>query len=139
MRVAAKQRAWFGGSGIWAALRYGGMHTTVVDALGVLRGVATLWPGFAIIFCGLLGLNRRTCAFLAAAYVLEALLIAACGCSDMANERYQAVWLATDTALAAVIVAPAAELAFAPIARWYAALTRSAAGHSPRRAGRTGV
>lgn len=80
------------------------MLPPVADVLGVLRGVAHLWPGFALILCGILGLNRRTCAFLAAAYVLEAILISICCPSESAAIRYQCVWLATDITLAAAFV-----------------------------------
>jgi hypothetical protein len=81
------------------------MRPVVVAILGGLRRVGSLWPGFALIFCGLLRLNRQTCAFLAAAYVLEAFLVAATSFSALANVRFQYVWLATDTTLAAALVA----------------------------------
>ena len=128
IRAAAAQRAPFGGSGIGAGLRYGSMVPPVVDALGVLRGLASLWPGFALILCGPLGLNRRTCGFLAAAYMLDALLIAACGSTDVANQRYQCTWLAADTVLAAAILTPAARLAASSIRKRLAGPNASAAG-----------
>lgn len=109
MKTSAQERAPFGRTGFWATLRYLTMLPLVVDVMGVLRSIASLWPGFALIGCSLLGLNRRTCALLAMAYVLEAGILAVCGATDIANERYQFVWLATDTALVACLVAPAVD------------------------------
>ncbi|UCG15084.1 MAG: glycosyltransferase family 39 protein [Phycisphaerales bacterium] len=120
MREAAEKRAPFGRSPFWDTFRYLSTLPVVVDTLGVIRGVASLWPGFALIFCGLLGLNRRTCGLLACAYVLEALIIAVCGSTDVANERYQFVWLATDTALAACLVTPVIRVGAAHVARLWA-------------------
>jgi hypothetical protein len=42
---------------------------------------------------------------LAAMYVCDALLVAAFGACDHANERYQWVWLAADTSLAGSLFA----------------------------------
>jgi len=105
MRTAAQQRAPFGRDGIWRSIRYYGAHPVAYDVLGALRAVGSVWPGFALILCGLLRLNWRTCTLLAVAYVLEAAIIAACGASDIANERYQFVWVGTDSALVACLVA----------------------------------
>ena len=113
MRTAAEQRAPFGRPGFWASVRHLTLLPVVVDVMGVVRSVASLWPGFALMFFGLLGLNRRTCGLLAIAYVLEALVIAACGSTDTTTARYQFVWLATDTALVACLVAPAVSIATA--------------------------
>ncbi len=113
MRSAAGERAPFGRAEVLAPLRYWSMLPPVVDTFDVLRAVAGLWPGFALILCGALGLNRRTCMFLAVAYVFEAMLIGAIGSTDLANTRYQYVWLAIDTALVAVIVAPGVQLVLA--------------------------
>ena len=111
MRLAADVRAPFGRTGIWAALRYYSMVPPVRDALGVLSGVALVWPGFALIGCGLLGLNRRTCALLAAVYVLDAAIVAATAFSDGDIARFQYVWIATDTTLVAALVTPAVQAA----------------------------
>lgn len=86
------------------ALCHGSTRPPVMDALAVLRGVASVWPGFAIILCGALGLNRRTCAFFAVAYLLNGGLIAVCSGREFAYDGYQSVWLATDTALTAAFV-----------------------------------
>ena len=118
MRVDAEQRAPFGHDGFWEVIRYVGMLPVVVDVLGVLRAVGALWPGFALLLCGVLGLNRRTCLLLALAYVLEALIVAACGSTDLANTRYQFVWTATDIALVACLAAPVVEVAGCHARTW---------------------
>jgi len=106
MKQAAAQRAPFGHGGAFATLRYLNGLPSVCDVLSVIRSVAFLWPGFALILCGMLGLNRRVCLFLALAYLLDAGIVGACGSTDTDNERYQFVWLATDTALVACLVTP---------------------------------
>jgi hypothetical protein len=104
MEYAAAQRAPFGRGGLWDLLRYLGSTPVVVDAMNVLRSVASVWPGLALIFCGWLGVNRGVRGLLAAVYVADACLIAACGSTDTDNVRYQCVWLAADTALTACLV-----------------------------------
>ncbi len=106
MKAAAEQRAPLGRLGLWSELRYWSLAPAVVDVLSVLRGVGSLWPGFALLLCGPLGLNRRTCALLAGCYILEAAVVGATSFSDLANARFQYVWLATDAALAAALVTP---------------------------------
>jgi len=108
MHTAAGQRAPFGGSGMWAVLRYVSMTPLVMDVLSVLAAVASLWPGLALIFHRLLGLNRRTCLFLTTAYVLDAAIVAAVAFSDGDIARFQYVWLGTDTTLAAALLSSAA-------------------------------
>ncbi len=102
---ASRQRAPFGRGEPWDTLRFLSMHPMTTDALGVVRSVASIWPGFALLLCAPLGLNRRACALLATVYVLEAALIAACGSTDMDNERYQYVWVGVDTALTSALIA----------------------------------
>ncbi len=106
MKHAATMRAPFGRGGAFPTLLVLGGTPIVCDVLSVIRSVAFLWPGFALILCGMLGLNRKACAFLALAYLLDAGIVGAFGSTDTDNERYQFVWLATDTALVACLVAP---------------------------------
>ena len=129
MRTAAAERAPFGRSGLWHVIRYAASLPMVVDAMSVLRAVGSLWPGFALIFCSLLGLNRRVCALLALSYVLDGMIIGVCGSTDVANERYQFIWLATDAALVACLVTPAVEAAAAYVAG-LARLLRPPAPHA---------
>jgi len=113
--AASARRAPFAQSEPFPTLRYWSMRTPVADVLGVFRDVASLWPGFALILCGVLGLNRRTCAFFAIAYVLEAVLIAFTCPSEFACQRYMCVWLATDAALTAALVTRLVSLAAAQL------------------------
>ena len=107
LRAEARQRAPFFGVAPFPMFRYVSRLPLVMDAVSLLGGVASLWPGLAIVFCWWLGLNRRTCALLASAYLLEALLISICCPNEAAAARYQAVWVASDAALTAgVISAP---------------------------------
>ncbi len=103
---AAEQRAPFGQTGLWADLRYASMLPPVVDLLSVLRGLGSLWPGLALFLCGPLGLNRKTCAFLALSYILGAGIVATTSFSEIANTRFQFVWLPLDTVLAASFLSP---------------------------------
>lgn len=99
----------FDGSGVWSALRYWKSKPTVTSALNALNRLGGLWPGFALLLCGFLRLNRTTCLVLAAMYVTEAVLLSAVTVTDT---RYQSVWLVTDTTLAAALpVALLAEVA----------------------------
>jgi hypothetical protein len=52
-------------------------------------------------------LNRRACAFLALAYILDGILVAICCPSEPAQARYQSVWIVTDATLAAAFVGSA--------------------------------
>jgi hypothetical protein len=79
------------------------------SVLVALQWVGAIWPGCAILGCSILNLRRRTCAFLAAAYLLDAALV---GLLVMTNERLQFVWLVTDTTLAAALAVPILELAW---------------------------
>ncbi len=100
MKAAAAQRAPFAGTGVWSALRYWKTKPVVVTSLNALTWLADLWPGFALLLCGFVGLNRVTCCVLAAAYVAEAMLL---GTMTITNTRYQTVWVVTDTTLAAAL------------------------------------
>jgi len=100
MKAAAAQRAPFGESTVWSALRYWKTKPTAAAVMSILDWVASLWPGFALLLCGWLGLNRTTCVVLAAAYVLDAVLVST---ATITSDRFQWVWLATDTALAAAL------------------------------------
>lgn len=104
VQADASTRAPFTQDRPWSTLRYWSRRPLTADGLGVLRGVAVIWPGFALILCGALGLNLRTCAFLAIAYVFEGVLISICMPSELAHERYQCIWLVTDTALTAALM-----------------------------------
>jgi hypothetical protein len=104
---SSAERAPFRGVDPLPFLRYWSAHPVVNDALEVLRGVGSLWPGFALILCGVLGLNRRTCVFMALVYVLDGVVMALCCPSEIVFERYQSVWLVTDTTLAGAFVAAA--------------------------------
>ena len=102
MKLAAASEAPFGGSSIWKALRYWKTKSVSEWSLAALVWLGSVWPGFALLGCFLLGLNRRTCACLAAAYVLDALFI---GLLTPTNARLQFIWIVTDTALIAGLVA----------------------------------
>lgn len=105
MLRAAETSAPFGQTGLWADLRFAVMHPLTVDVLGVVRHVATVWPGFALLLCPWLGLNRRICLMLAAGYLLDALIVANFTSSEDDLARYAYVWLATDATLVAGMVA----------------------------------
>ncbi|UCG15679.1 MAG: hypothetical protein JSV19_10335 [Phycisphaerales bacterium] len=100
LQAEASVRAPFGGSKVWTAFRYWKTKPPMDSLMDASRRLGDLWPGFALLLCGVLGLNRTTCCVLAAAYVLEALLI---GFVTVTTERFQFVWLATDTTLAAAL------------------------------------
>ncbi len=101
MKTAAATRAPFGNSTVWKAFRYWKTKPVAARSLTGLQWLGSLWPGFAILGCALLGLNRRTCVFLGAAYLLDALFI---GLLTPTNIRLQFIWIVTDTALAAGLV-----------------------------------
>lgn len=101
MKAAADQTAPFAHARIWSILRYLRAKPPVAATLDALHAVSMLWPGFALVACALTGIQRRTCAVLAAVYVLDALMI---GVLIAANERMSFVWIVTDTTLAATFV-----------------------------------
>ncbi|MBI4717680.1 MAG: glycosyltransferase family 39 protein [Planctomycetes bacterium] len=101
VQAAAAKRAPFGRGKPWSDARYLLSKPAVATSLRVGQWLGSLWPGFALLGCFWLGLNRRTCGLLAAAYVLEALLV---GALATTTNRFQEVWVATDTALAASLV-----------------------------------
>jgi hypothetical protein len=82
-------------------LRYASLHPTVSDGLAVFRHIGSLWPGWALVVGWALGLNRRTCGVLALVYWAEAAAVATTVFSDADLQRFQFVWLGTDTALTA--------------------------------------
>ncbi len=96
----AAQRAPLCDSRIWDNLRYWKSHPIAANLLSGLSQVKNLWPGFALLLCGFLGLNRTTCCVLAAAYVLEAVLI---GIVTITDQRFQFIWVVTDTTLSAAL------------------------------------
>ncbi len=104
MRTEAQTRAPFGEGAFWQTLRYWSMTPIVSDVFGLLRQLGSLWPGFALLGCGLLGLNRKTCSFLALAYFFDACIVAATAFSDSDITRFQFIWVGIDTTLAAVLV-----------------------------------
>ncbi|UCE60427.1 MAG: glycosyltransferase family 39 protein [Phycisphaerales bacterium] len=101
MRAEAAQRAPFGESRFFAAMRYYAAKPIVVATLNAARWLGSLWPGLAILACGILGIRRRTCFLLAALYVADAVLI---GALTPTTPRLQFVWLVPDTTLAAALV-----------------------------------
>ncbi len=103
-KADAQLRAPYMDSSIVRVLRYWSMTPLVGDLLGVLRGLASIWPGFALLLCGPLRLHRPTCLFIALAYVLEAALMAVVCPSGDAVVRYQSVWMGIDTVLAAALI-----------------------------------
>ncbi len=88
------------------SLRYLFMAAPTSDVFGMMGKVGSLWPGFAILLCGVLGLDRRVCAFLAVCYVLDAALVGTFGACEQAIARYEWVWFVCDTTLAAALFAP---------------------------------
>ncbi len=97
MNVAAATRAPFGESRVWSAFRYWISKPLAERLMSTLNWLGSLWPGFALVGCGLLGLNRKCCLFLAMAYVCEALFI---GFLTPTTDRLQFIWIVTDTMLA---------------------------------------
>jgi len=101
MKSAASERAPFGRSGAWSAMRYYQTRPVAATTLGGLRWLASLWPGFAIIGCPILGLRRTTCWLIAGVCIADAVLI---GAFTPTNSRLQFIWLVTDTSLAAALI-----------------------------------
>ena len=100
VRKRAEQRAPFAGSGVWSAMAYWKTKPIVITACDMLTRIGSLWPGFALLLCPWLGLNRRTCFILAAMYIVEAACLSIITVTD---QRYQSVWMVCDTALAAAL------------------------------------
>lgn len=98
MHQAAATKAPFGDNALWKKFRYWKSKPSAAWLINVLDKLGSLWPGLALMGCGLFGLNRRTCGFLALAYMLDALFI---GFLTPTNLRMQFIWFTTDTVLAA--------------------------------------
>ncbi|MEK6676150.1 MAG: hypothetical protein AABZ47_10910 [Planctomycetota bacterium] len=105
MLTDADEKAPFGDGALFANLRYICMTPAVHDVLGILRDIARLWPGFALLGCGLLGLNRRLCAALALTYTLDAIMVALMASDATDLVRYRYAWVGTDSTLAAAMIA----------------------------------
>ncbi len=107
MRTVAEVRAPFAHTEPLPTLRYLSMTPAVSNTARMLRELAPIWPGLALIVLVILGANRAGCALIALAYVLDAGLISLCCPSEMAAMRYQSIWMVTDTALTgALLVVP---------------------------------
>ncbi len=104
MHAVATQQAPFALAGPLTSIRHLTLLPAATAVVGVLIRVGAVWPGFALIGCGLLGLNRRTCLLLGLVYLADCVLIGMCGATDEANRRFQEVWIAIDTTLAAALV-----------------------------------
>lgn len=98
--AAARQRAPFGVTGLWSAVRYWKTKPIVISVLDFLTRLGNLWPGFALLLCPWLRLNRATCYVLAAMYVADAVLLSGV---TVTEPRYHAVWMVADTTLAAAV------------------------------------
>ncbi len=98
----------------WRTLGSIAAHPLMFDALQIVRDLARVWPGFALLFCGPLALNRRACGFLILAYLLDAIVVATMLSSDHDLARYQYVWLTMDAALTAALFAAVLERSFRP-------------------------
>ncbi len=101
MEAAASTRARLGTSPVWKTLRYWKTKPVADRTLAGLVWLGSLWPGWALIGCFFLGLNRKSCAVLAVAYLVDALFL---GFLTPTNIRLQFAWIVTDTALAAGLV-----------------------------------
>lgn len=100
MKVAAAQQAPFGDGQAWKALRYWKTKPLVANPLTGLTWISGLWPGFALLGFSFFGLRGRTCAFLALAYLVDALFI---GFLTPTTARIQFGWIVLDTVLAAAL------------------------------------
>ncbi len=122
MKARAAQRAPFGGSSVWKTIRHW-KSTSVADwSLAGLTWLSSAWPALALLAYFPLKLNRRICAFLAAAYLVEALLITA---MTPTTARLQFSWIVTDTALAAGLVVGVMDLIVRAAARFRTRLSRA--------------
>ena len=95
-------------AGAWQTVAYLFRHPLIVDLMGILRELGQLWPGFALLGVGLLRLHRPGCLLIAVAYLADAAVIGAFGSTDLANARYQFVWVGVDRVLVACLVAAGA-------------------------------
>ena len=97
MKIAAARKAPFGDGDAWKALRYWKTKPLVAGALIGLTWISGLWPGFALVGFSFFGLRGRTCAFLALAYVVDALFI---GFLTPTTARIQFGWIVMDAVMA---------------------------------------
>ena len=121
MQTAAEARAPFARTEPMPTLRYASMSPAVTDVATELVNLASIWPGFALILFLIVGPSRGCCALLGLTYVLEAGLISLCCPSEIAAARYQSVWLVSDSALAAALLAVPVHVAWSRIrtGTWY--------------------
>lgn len=108
MNDQARTMAPFGDGEPWSTLRYLSMHPVTVRAIEVINHLGSLWPGFAILLCTVVGLNRRVCVFVGLAYLLDASIIGVAASTYASIERMEAVWLTVDTTLTAALLGASA-------------------------------
>jgi hypothetical protein len=123
LKTRAAERAPFGDHRIFALLRHCKTKPQVVAFLDAALYLAKIWPGFAIILCGLLRLNRTTCVILGLIYFAEASFISTV---SVTSERFQFVWLATDTTLAAALATVGVVRGCEKLRAWFAGAPSSA-------------
>lgn len=104
MNVQASAMAPFGAGEPWRTLRYLSMHPVAVRAIELVNHLGSLWPGFAILLCAVVGLNRRVCVFVGLAYLLDAAIIGVAASTYASIGRMEDVWLAVDTTLTAAFL-----------------------------------
>ncbi|MCG3130298.1 MAG: hypothetical protein FLDDKLPJ_01052 [Phycisphaerae bacterium] len=106
LRSLEEQRAACASCEPLTTLRYVVMHPLTEGVLQFLRMPGRfLLPPLALAGCWLLGAHRKPLALLAAGCIADALLVGLTGSSLDAVARFQAVWTATDAALAATCLA----------------------------------
>jgi hypothetical protein len=115
MKARTAQPAPFGGSPVWKTIRHWKSKPVAAWFLAGLTWLGSAWPALALLGCFLLKLNWRICAFLAAAYVAEALLLSSL---IPTTARLQFVWIVVDTALAAGLVVGVMDLVADGVARF---------------------
>ncbi|GMU37441.1 MAG: glycosyltransferase family 39 protein [Phycisphaerae bacterium] len=109
LRSFEEQRAAVTSHDPLTTLRYFVMHPLTEGVLQFLRIPGRfLLPPLALAGCWLLGARRKPLVLLAAAGLADALLVGLTGSSLDAVARFQAVWAATDAALAATCLTLAA-------------------------------
>lgn len=109
LRSFEEQRAAVASHDPLTTLRYFVMHPLTEGVLQFLRIPGRfLLPPLALAGCWLLGARRKPLILLAAAGLADALLVGLTGSSLDAVARFQAVWAATDAALAATCLTLAA-------------------------------
>lgn len=109
LRSFEEQRAAVASHDPLTTLRYFVMHPLAEGVLQFLRIPGRfLLPPLALAGCWLLGARRKPLVLLAAAGIADALLVGLTGSSLDAVARFQAVWAATDAALAATCLTLAA-------------------------------